>query len=165
MSTKAFVLALVVIIVLAGAGLAVYLSTGETGATVRTDLSIDFATAPAPLYQGNTTTWTESGGSWTHVSIASPDGHTVWVFENITGRSNCYDQLLGAVQIAGFEVRTENQTLGLLVTSIGGDDNLEYSGLAWQYYVNGVYGNRACNKSAIVDGDVVAWRYMSNQLS
>ncbi len=36
-------------------------------------------------------------------------------------------------------------------------------GLYWQYWVNGVYGDRAANLYALHSNDTVAWRFMTSQ--
>ncbi len=165
MKKSTTILFTVVTVVVLGLLLMVYLQGGNTTATVTTKLTINLYDAPAPINQGNTTTWVKVGDSWTHTTYANEDGGTIWVFENITGNSNCYDQLVNGSIIAGFNITSEQQPLGLIITSIADDGNLEHNGRAWQYFVNGVYANRACNVIAITDGDVVEWKYIPNQLS
>jgi hypothetical protein len=143
----------------------VYAQGGSTTDTVTTKLTINLYDAPAPLHPGNTTTWAKVGGSWTSTSVANADNGTVWVFEDVTSKSNCYDQLMVASAIAGYNVTTETQPLGLIVTAIADDSNLEHDGRAWQYFVDGVYANRASNVFAISNGAVVEWKYIPNQLS
>jgi Domain of unknown function (DUF4430) len=155
----------VVIVVVLGLLLMVYFQTGNTTATVTTKLTVNLYDAPSPINQGNTTVWTKVGDSWTNTTYANGDGGTIWVFENITGNSNCYDQLVNASVIAGFGIEVDHQPLGLIVTSIADDGNLEHDGRAWQYFVNGVYANRASNIFAISNGDVVEWKYIPNQMS
>jgi len=139
------------------------LGGGNTEGMATSDLTIEFDSAPAPIHPGNLTIWTKTGSSWT-METQYNDGLTVWRFEDITSASNCYDQLLAASDVAGFEVGTEEQILGTLVTSIGDLHNLEYEGKAWQYFVNGTYANRACDRHEIGEGTEVIWRYMQNQL-
>ncbi len=126
---------------------------------VTTDLTIDFVNTPAPIHPGNLTTWQKVDGEWLNTSVAN-EGHSVWVFKNVTSGSNCYLQLMEAASIAHFDVETEEQTLGLLVTSIAGLTNQMGGGPGWQFYVNDVYGNHACNVIPIANGDNVEWKYM-----
>ncbi len=153
--------AVVIVLVIALFG---FPNTGSTGVTVRGNLTIELADAPSPINQGMNTTWTLVGGSWTNTTTVNSLGQTVWIFENVTSNSSCYDQLLSASRIAGFSIESQNQTLGLIVTSIGGASNLEFEGRAWQYYVNGVYANRACNIVTVANGDNVVWKYQPNQM-
>jgi len=163
-SVDLVLIALAVVIVIVAAA---YLlsSNGSTGNTVTATIRLEFGSAgvPAPINQGNDTVWIQVGGTWTMTTTANSSGVTTWTFINLTSSSNCYDQLMAAAKIGGFSVVTDNQTLGTLVTGIANDTNLEHENRAWQYYVNGVYANMACNKYAITNGDVVAWRYITNQ--
>jgi hypothetical protein len=131
---------------------------GGSEEDVTTTLSIDFVNTAAPLHPGNLTTWEKVDGEWRTTTVANSD-HSVWVFKNVTSESNCYQQLIEAAYIANFQVTTDNQTLGLLVTSIAGFTNQVGGGPGWQFYVNGVYGNHACNVIPIADGDNVEWKY------
>lgn len=153
--------AAVIILVIALFG---FPNTGSTTQTVTTDLTIQFFGAPAPIHPGNLTTWTLAGGVWHMTSVSDPGGNTTWVFKNIEGNSSCYAQLLVAGKVAPFHIDSRNETMGTLVTAIAGDTNQEGGGLCWQYYVNGVYANRACSVITIGNGDQVAWKYQSNQL-
>jgi hypothetical protein len=146
------VIALVIVAVIVVFG---FPNPGPTGITVTTTLSIDFSEWQAPAYSGNLTTWTKVDGSWTITSVPN-DGHGVWVFKNITSKSNCYEQLLAASSLAQFSVHVQNQTLGTLVDAIAGVEN-QHPGAGWQYYLNGVYANRACNLNAINNGDEILW--------
>jgi uncharacterized protein (UPF0333 family) len=132
-------------------------SQGLTGNTVTATLTIDFVESQAPVYAGNLTTWTNVDGSWT-ISTVPNDGHSVWVFENMTSKSNCYDQLMAASAIGHFTMHVQNQTLGTFVDGIAGIQNQD-PGAGWQYYINGVYANRACNLNAISIDDEIIWIY------
>lgn len=155
------VLAVVIILVIALFG---FPNTGNTEVTVKSSLTIQFADAPAPMNQGKNTTWTMAGGSWASSVVNNTSGETVWIFENVTSKSNCYDQLVSASRVGAFDVGSQNQSLGLIVISIAGDSNLEFEGRAWQYYVNGAYANRACNIVTVANGDNVVWKYQPNQM-
>jgi hypothetical protein len=155
------VVAVVIVLVIALFG---FPNTGSTDITVKSSLRIEFANAPAPLNQGENTTWTQVGGVWTPSVTSNLKGETIWTFVNVSSKSNCYDQLVSASRIAPFSVDSQNQSLGLIVVSVGGDSNLAYEGRAWQYYVNGVYANRACNIVTVANGDNVVWKYQPNQM-
>lgn len=148
--------------------LAVYLQGGATGEAVTADLTIELGDAPASIHPGNRTVWTHQDGEWAYTTEAN-GGSTVWTFEGLPSRSNCYDQLMAAAAIAGFTVDTEAQPLGLLVVSIDGLDNNEPAvddgKRAWQFYVDGVYGTRACNITPVAQGGEVVWKYIANQFS
>lgn len=171
MKLKKIDVALIAIIaVVAVAGAAYWLSiSGSTGNTVTTTIRLEFGPTnevTAPFHPGNDTVWTKSGNGWTATTSPNASGGTSWTFEDVSSASNCWDQLLVAVNhIGGFHIDSENQTLGLIVTGIGHIGNLQYHSRAWQYYVDGVYANMACNLYAIHDGDTVIWRYITNQAS
>jgi hypothetical protein len=148
-------IAAVMIVVIAAFG---FPSPAGSGGQVTTTMIIDFEDSDAPLNPGNRTTWEMVGGSW-KATTESNANHSVWVFKNVTSGSNCYLQLLAASSIGGFQVATDNQTLGMLVTSIAGLTNQLGGGPGWQFWVNGVYANRSCNQIGIEDGDTVEWRY------
>ena len=155
----AVVVVIVLIIALFG-----FPNTGSTDITIKSNLTIEFANAPSIKNQGMNTTWKMVSGSWTSSMSNNSQGQTVLIFENITSKSNCYDQLVAASRIADFEIGSQNQTLGLIVISIGGAANLDFEGRAWQYYVNGIYANRACNIVTVANDDHVLWKYQPNQL-
>jgi len=168
MKKSTTIIAAVALVVVMGLLLFVYLQGGATGEAVTSDLTIELGDAPASIHPGNRTVWTNQSGQWTYVTEAN-DGNTVWVFEGLASKSNCYDQLMAAAAIAGFTVETDSQPLGLLVTSIDGLDNNEPAvddgKRAWQFYVDGVYGTRACNLTPVAQGSEVVWRYIANQFS
>jgi hypothetical protein len=167
MKLKPVDLALIAIVVVVIIVAASYLLTsgGDTSEKVTTTMRFEFGSAgvPAPINPGNDTIWTEVDGVWTSTTEVNATGTTTWLFRNVTSDSNCYDQLLAAAGIGGFPVDHEDLTLGLIITGIAGDSNLQYESRAWQYYVNEVYANKACNKYALTDGDTVVWRYITNQ--
>jgi len=133
------------------------------GETVIATLVIDFVDAAAPLNPGNLTTWEKVGNTW-QITTETNAGHSEWVFKNVTSGYKCYQQLMTVASIGEFGVITVNQTLGVFVTSIAGLANQEGGGPGWQYYVNGVYANRACNIIPVGNGDQVVWKYQSNQM-
>lgn len=50
----------------------------------------------------------------------------------------------------------------VFVVTINGTQNGQ-GGLWWQYWVDGVYGTTAANLCPLHDGDLVAWRFTTNQ--
>jgi hypothetical protein len=152
------VAAIILVIVVFG-----FPDTGETDDSVKANITIDFIDATPSLYPGNLTTWTYDDGEWNAVSVNN-SGHTVWVFEDVPSDSNCYDQLLAVADIGGFEVSSESQPLGTFVKIINGVEN-ENPGAGWQYYVNDVYANRACNIVTVANGDEVIWKFQESQTS
>ncbi|MCX6651939.1 MAG: DUF4430 domain-containing protein [Methanomassiliicoccales archaeon] len=163
LSSKDVVLVAVAAVVILVIALFGFPNTGSTGETVTTTISIQFFDAPAPIHPGNLTTWALVGGEW-HMTSASNGGSTTWVFKNVTSKSSCYEQLLEAGRIAPFHIDSRNESLGIFVTAIAGEFNQEGGGPGWQYYVNGVYANRACSIITIDNGDQVAWKYQTNQI-
>ncbi len=159
MKLKAKDVALIIIAVVIVAVIVVFgfPSQGLTGNTVTATLTINFAGSQAPAYPGNLTTWTLVDGSWV-ISTVPNDGHSVWVFKNMTSKSNCYEQLIAASSLGHFSMHVQNQTLGTFVDSIAGIHNQD-PGAGWQYYINGVYANRACNLNAISNADEIMWIY------
>ncbi|QLH75261.1 MAG: DUF4430 domain-containing protein [Methanomassiliicoccales archaeon] len=137
-------------------------ANGDNEGEVTTDITIDFIDGAPSLNPGNLTTWTFIDGEWNVTSVDN-GGHTVWVFKGISSGPNCYLQLMAAAEVGGFIVGEESQPLGTLITSIAGVEN-EIPGAGWQYYVNGVYANRACNFVDIKDGDEVVWKFQKNQM-
>ena len=89
--------------------------------------------------------------------------------QGLTNVSSSYDMLIQASSIAGFTVKTDNQTMGILVTAIDGiknnDDAISNGERAWQFLVDGTYANRACNVYPISDGSEVLWKYAPNQFT
>lgn len=166
MNWKNVVLVVAVVAVGAIVLLSFYPTGSATDKTVSTNLTINFFGAPGvTVHEGNITTWTMVDGEWRNTSVAQPDGNTTWVFQNITAASNCYDLLVAAVAIAGAPIHAEEQSLGTFVVSVDGVANMDYQSRGWQYTVNGVYGNNACNLHAIHSGDDVVWNYQVNKFS
>jgi hypothetical protein len=130
------------------------------GDTVTSTLTIDFVGASSPTDPGNLTTWKKVGGEWAKTSVAN-NGHSVWVFENITSKPTCYAQLLVAEGIARF-TDTNTPYLGLggiIIDGMAGLENQKNGGPGWQYYLNGVYANRSCSLNYLSNGDTVLWMY------
>ena len=155
LTPKDVVLAIIAVVIVAVIVIFGFPSQGQTGSMVTATLTIDFAESHAPAYPGNLTTWSKVDGSWTIASVPNA-GHSIWVFENITSVSNCYGQLVAASNLGHFAMHVQNQTLGTFVDNIAGIQN-EDPGAGWQYYINGVYANRACNLNAISNGYDVRW--------
>jgi hypothetical protein len=139
---------------------AFYLSTLSGPSTaVSTTLTIDFYSASSPINPGNTTTWTWDGSSWSVDTEVNLSGNSVWIFKDLPSDSDCLSQLLAAKTAANFTVETETFPMGIKVNGIAGLVNQNGGGPGWQYYVNGVYANKACNLYTISNGDSVSWQY------
>jgi KaiC/GvpD/RAD55 family RecA-like ATPase len=61
-------------------------------------------------------------------------------------------------QEEGIELVTKKYDFGILVESIGGEENTKER--AWIYFVNGKAGEVASDQYELSDGDVVEWRYV-----
>ncbi len=149
-----------VVVAVVALAVAYYLSTQSGPSTnVSTTLTIDFHSSGSPINPGNTTTWTWDGSSWSVHTEANLSGNSVWIFKNMPSGSDCLSQLLAAKDVAGFTVETETFPMGIKVNAIAGFVNQNGGGPGWQYYVNGIYANKACNLYTISKGDSVIWQY------
>jgi len=130
------------------------------GDTVKTTITIDFVGASAPTDPGNITTWTKIGSEWVKTSVAN-EGHSVWVFENVTSKPTCYAQLQVVEGIGGFEDTnvSYSEIGGILIQGLAGLENQNNGGPGWQYYLNGVYASRSCSLNYLSNGDIVIWMY------
>jgi hypothetical protein len=59
------------------------------GNTLPLQVTIDFAGDPAPMHQGNITTWSYDQNVWTR-GVAMNNGHSVWVLANMSPQSKCF---------------------------------------------------------------------------
>jgi hypothetical protein len=141
LKVKDAVLIIIAVVIVAVIVVFGFPSQGLTGNTVTATLTIDFAASQAPAYAGNLTTWTKVDGSWAISTVP-----------------NCYEQLMAASSLGHFTMHVQNQTMGTFVDGIAGLHNQD-PGAGWQYYINGVYANRACNLNAIINGDEIIWIY------
>lgn len=93
------------------------------------------------------------------ITIRTP-GWTLNYTGVATSNNTVFGLLLESADRLDFEVRWLNYTLpeGVLVMSINGATN-GGSGRFWQYWVDGVYGDRAADKKEIFDGDLVEWTF------
>ena len=130
------------------------------GDTVTTTFTIDFMGADSPTDPGNLTTWTRTSEGWSKTSVAN-DGHSVWVFANVTSKPTAFDQLKAAEKIGGFNDTNSPYGYigGIEIQSLAGLANSNSGGPGWQYYVNGVYANRSCSLYYLSNGDNVVWMY------
>ncbi len=130
------------------------------GDTVTTTVTIDFVDAASPTDPGSLTTWKKVDGVWTKTSVAN-GGHSVWVFENVTSKPNCFAQLQAAESIGGFGDTNTSYSIigGIKIESLAGLVNQNGGGPGWQYWVNGVYANRSSSLFYISSGDEVTWMY------
>ncbi len=132
----------------------------QRGETVTSTISVDFVNSASPTDPGNLTTWKQVNGIWTKISVAN-NGHSIWVFENVTSKPSCLYQLYAAEGIGGFgDVNATYPGVGgVLIQSIAGLENQMNGGPGWQYYVNGVYASRSLSLYYLSNGDHVIWMY------
>jgi len=78
---------------------------------------------------------------------------------NSTRNNTVFSLLVEASERMGFGVRSSRFVVpdGVFVISINGTANGEGGGY-WQYWVNGLYGDRAADKREVFSGDVVLWK-------
>lgn len=135
------------------------LSSGDGGNEQRTaTLVVDFNGSGGHVNPGDKTIWTKVGNVWTSEK-QSNNGHTIWVFRNVTFESKVLDLLEACSVIGGFEVVAKNYVgMGTFVEAIDQVHN-EVPGRGWQYDVNRQYANQACNLYALNDQDVVTWMF------
>jgi hypothetical protein len=131
-----------------------------SGQTVTSTITIDFIDSASPNNPGNLTTWTMINGVWTKTSVPN-DGHSVWVFRNLTSKPSCFAQLQAAESIGGFGDTNSTYSAigGVLIVSLAGLENQNNGGPGWQYYVNGIYAQRSCSLYYMSNGDQVVWMY------
>jgi hypothetical protein len=154
------VVALVAIVLVSGMGL---FPGNSTGAKRIATMTIDFADASPDHFKNNVTTWTNSSGVWSYETHASGNGTTRFVFVNVSFNSNVLDLLMESSRIGGFSIGKQAYLgMGTLVLSIDGVAN-ENPGRGWQYYVNGAYGQVACDKTTLKGGEIVNWKFMTLQ--
>lgn len=83
-----------------------------------------------------------------------------------TTNNTVYALLLEAAQHFDFSVSATGSPSGipkgLIVTMINGAQNGQ-GGLWWQYWVNGVYGDRAADLYALHSGDLALWAFTLSQ--
>lgn len=139
--------------------------TGEENQVekVSATLIIDFNGPEGSINPGNITVWRTSMSypdQWQIAEVHENNGRTVWIFENITGITNVLELLERAAEIGEFAVNGRRYQLpeGYFIEAIDGVQN-ENPGRGWQYYVNGEYALKACDKYNLSDGDVVLWLF------
>jgi hypothetical protein len=59
------------------------------GGTSPLQVTIDFASMPAPMHQGNSTTWSYDQETWTK-SVNQNNGHSVWLLSNMSSQCKCF---------------------------------------------------------------------------
>ncbi len=91
-------------------------------------------------------------------------GWTIGYGPVTTVNNTAFGILLEASRHLGFPLDWVNYTVpsGVFVTSINGTPNGQ-GGMAWQYWVGGVYGDRAANLYPLQDGNTVTWRFATDQ--
>lgn len=81
-----------------------------------------------------------------------------------TTNNTAFRILMEASRVLGFAVVSQEYSFpsGEFVLSINGSANVP-GGLGWQYWVSGVYGDRASDLFPLHSGDTVLWRYTTDQ--
>lgn len=81
-----------------------------------------------------------------------------------TANNTAYGILMEAADRLHFTVdsRLYSFPRGVFVIAINGSANAP-GGLGWQYWVSGVYGDRAADLFPLHNGDTVVWRYTTDQ--
>lgn len=81
-----------------------------------------------------------------------------------TTNNTAFGILIEASHALGFPVMSQVYSFpsGEFVLSINGSSNVP-GGLGWQFWVSGVYGDRASDLYALHNGDAVLWRYTTDQ--
>lgn len=81
-----------------------------------------------------------------------------------TTNNTAFGILVEASHRLGFPVVSQPYSFpnGVFVIAINGSVNAP-GGLGWQYWVSGVYGDRASDLFALHQGDTVLWRYTTDQ--
>jgi uncharacterized protein DUF4430 len=96
-----------------------------------------------------------------HASLRIETASWTISYVNVTTTNNTVFSLLReASDRQGFPVRWVTYTIpdGVFVLEINGTANGD-GGLYWQYWVDGVYGDRAADKKEVFNGDQVIWRH------
>ncbi len=81
-----------------------------------------------------------------------------------TTNNTAFGVLREAAQRLHFSLLWVNYSVpsGVFVTAINGTPNGP-GGMSWQYWVSGVYGDRAASLYGLQNGDAVAWRFTADQ--
>jgi len=136
---------------------------GDAGPVGGVTLIVDFGSAKAPVHDGNLSVWTFTAGTNNTVdSFTSEDndGRAVMVFRDISSEEGTVLGITEAAsRIAGLGIETKSYAHGLFVEAIGGVDN-DKDGDNWLYWLEGLYGNLASDRTELDPGELVIWRYM-----
>lgn len=81
-----------------------------------------------------------------------------------TGNNTAFALLIEASRVLGFPVSSQEYSFpnGEFVIAINGSANVP-GGLGWQYWVSGVYGDRASDLFPLRSDDTVLWRYTTDR--
>jgi hypothetical protein len=87
-----------------------------------------------------------------------------WVMEynaSDTANNTAFSLLLEASHALEFDVAYSRWEVpsGIKVDAILGLEDGDHGGRWWQYWVNGEYGDVSADKRALMDGDLLVWRY------
>ena len=96
--------------------------------------------------------------------VVDGPGWTIAYGPVTTTNNTAFAILLEASHRLAFPVQWVNYTVpsGVFVTSINGTPNGQ-DGMSWQYWVGGVYGDRAASLYPLHDGDSVTWAFTTDQ--
>lgn len=120
-------------------------------------LIIDFGDSGS-LHKENITVW-ENGRIVS--SVRSEDNSTVFEFRRLPGENmTVFDVLVEASHWGNFSLEYTDHDFpeGKYIDSIADVENGEKD---WEYSVNGVYGERACDRKFVNDEDIIEWKYGS----
>lgn len=121
------------------------------------DVYIDFGTAIDGFSPG---IYIWNGTAFEYIGDSSS---VIWRYEGVfQDDTSVFDALMAFASAANFTVEYTHYTYGIFVISIAGIENEGDNGKNWQYWVNGRYGEVACDKKMLNDGDRVEWRYAGN---
>lgn len=121
-------------------------------------LTLDFNNVVPEGYKAGSYGWNGTGLEYSSVS----DEVTFSYNASLSRSVSVFDLLMEFSQLAGFKVSYETYSNGRFVTSIAGVENQGGDTMNWQYWINGKYGELACDRKIVEAGDEVEWRYESN---
>ncbi len=121
-------------------------------------LTLDFNNVAPEGYGAGGYVWNGTGLEYSAVS----DKVTFTYNTSLSRSVSVFDLLLDFSELAGFEVEYETYSNGIFITSVAGVENQGGDKMNWQYWINGKYGELACDRKKVDTGDEVVWRYESN---
>lgn len=119
---------------------------------------IDFGSASVNGYDPGNYVWNGSS-----MEFISKNKSVIWIYTTeLKASATVYDLLINFSKVANFKVEQIYYSYGVFIISIFGIKNQGYGGMNWQYWVNGKYGDVACDQKPLKKGDIVVWRYTSD---